>query len=293
VPAGLVSAVQLVGGAEITGAALDLCLQRAIPVVFLDRIGRCRGRIEPEDAGRVADRLRQLQVVTDQHHRLVVARTIVSGKIVNQRALLARRLRRATVLDGRQLLDAHAAAAERAGDSSDLEHLRGVEGAASRRYFGLWRRTLPSELGFGPRDRYGGDVVNALLNYLAALLREAVRREVVAVGLDPQLGCLHEHYRGRPALVFDLMEEFRPPLVDASVLALVGLRAVTAGDVHLEEGRPLLSRNARRAATRRFQDRLHGAATEGLTYHESIHRQVRRYRSSLRDPAAYAAFRWR
>ncbi|MGH3520296.1 MAG: CRISPR-associated endonuclease Cas1, partial [Haloechinothrix sp.] len=41
------------------------------------------------------------------------------------------------------------------------------------------------------------------------------------VGLDPYLGYLHGIRPGKPALALDLMEEFRPLLVDRLVLTLL------------------------------------------------------------------------
>jgi CRISPR-associated protein Cas1 len=41
------------------------------------------------------------------------------------------------------------------------------------------------------------------------------------VGLDPYIGCFHALEYGRPSLVLDLMEEFRPLVVDRPFLDLV------------------------------------------------------------------------
>lgn len=54
---------------------------------------------------------------------------------------------------------------------------------------------------------------------------------VAAAGLDSCVSFLHTPARGRPTLAFDLMEEWRPVLVESTVLALVGLRAVTDADL--------------------------------------------------------------
>ncbi len=56
-------------------------------------------------------------------------------------------------------------------------------------------------------------------------------------GLDPTLGLLHSGRNGSPGLAFDLMEPFRQPLVDRTVLGLVGrgarLEIRTDGDFRL------------------------------------------------------------
>ena len=53
-----------------------------------------------------------------------------------------------------------------------------------------------------------------------SLLRHDVQSALNIVGFDPYLGYLHVDRYGRPSLALDLMEEFRPLIVDAdSVVA--------------------------------------------------------------------------
>ena len=71
--------------------------------------------------------------------------------------------------------------------------------------------------------------VNALLNYGYAVLESQVRIAIAEVGLDPTLGYLHVCQPGRQALVYDLMEPYRPQ-VDREVLAFVRSRTFTPRD---------------------------------------------------------------
>lgn len=60
-----------------------------------------------------------------------------------------------------------------------------------------------------------------LLSFGYALLQKDITATVQQVGLDPYLGCLHTVEYGRPSLVLDLMEEFRPRIVDWAALDLI------------------------------------------------------------------------
>lgn len=62
------------------------------------------------------------------------------------------------------------------------------------------------------------------------MLLGTVTTAVQVVGLDPFLGSLHAAENGKPSLVLDLMEEFRPLLVDATVLRAINRRQVVPGD---------------------------------------------------------------
>ena len=66
------------------------------------------------------------------------------------------------------------------------------------------------------------DPVNAALSYGYAVLRGVVEAAVVSAGLHTEIGVLHSTTRRNPALVLDLMEEFRVPVVDRAVGRLFG-----------------------------------------------------------------------
>ncbi len=48
-----------------------------------------------------------------------------------------------------------------------------------------------------------------------------------AVGFDPMMGFYHQPRYGRPALALDLMEPFRPLIVESAVLQAINTRMVT------------------------------------------------------------------
>ena len=77
--------------------------------------------------------------------------------------------------------------------------------------------------------------MNALLSYLYTLLAHDCRGALEGVGLDPQIGFLHEVRSGRPGLALDLMEEFRAVLSDRVALSLVNLRQVGPRDFRTTE----------------------------------------------------------
>jgi CRISPR-associated protein Cas1 len=74
------------------------------------------------------------------------------------------------------------------------------------------------------------DPVNALLSLGYTLLFNVVMAGVNLVGFDPYLGCLHSVEYGRPSLALDLMEEWRPVIVDTLVLSVFNLKAVGIED---------------------------------------------------------------
>jgi CRISPR-associated endonuclease Cas1 len=122
---------------------------------------------------------------------------------------------------------------------ANADELRWLEGLTAVAYFAAWRRIpviwkrtgkhpIPTEwkqVGtradlLSSRNRHARHPVNAMLNYGYAVLESQVRVAVSKLGLDPTIGYLHSNRSGRQALLYDLMEPFRPQ-VDRRILELV------------------------------------------------------------------------
>ena len=132
--------------------------------------------------------------------------------------------------------------------AATIEDVRICEAQAAAIYWNAWR-TVPLRL--HGRDlarmpahwarydsrasvltgapRAATNPVNALLNYLYALLESESRLALLAVGLDPTLGVLHADQRNRDSFALDAMEPIRPA-VDAFVLDLLEERILTSRD---------------------------------------------------------------
>lgn len=82
------------------------------------------------------------------------------------------------------------------------------------------------------------------------------------VGLDPQVGFLHQLRPGRPSLALDLVEELRPYLADRLTLTLINNRQVTQHDfVVKESGGILMTDGGRRKAIDAWQTRKQQTVT--------------------------------
>lgn len=131
--------------------------------------------------------------------------------------------------------------------SETRNELFGLEGKAASEYWKGFKLSLSNVLGFEARSGMGAeDGVNALLNYGYGMLRGEVWRNVQIRGLDPYAGYLHADRKGRPSLVFDVMEEFRQQIVDKTVLLLVNRGKVKEDDFTFEDGFCKISDSARK-----------------------------------------------
>ena len=109
------------------------------------------------------------------------------------------------------------------------------------------------------------DPLNALLSYLYTLLAHDCRGALEAVGLDPQIGFLHEIRPGRPALALDLMEEFRSIIADRVALSLVNLKQVSQKDFQrTASGAVSMTDDCRKIVLEAWQRKKHETVTHSF-----------------------------
>ncbi len=132
----------------------------------------------------------------------------------------------------------------------------------------------------GRNRRPPKDPVNALLSLGYALLSKDLTIIVTGVGFDPYLGFYHQPRYGRPALALDLMEEFRPLIVDSVVLSAINTGAVRPDDFLRRGGAVSLTPAGRskfiRAYERRMDEEItHPVFDYRISYRRTLEVQAR------------------
>lgn len=211
---------------------LHRALEHDVDVVLLDDLGRLTGPA----GNHVERRATQHRTAEKTSRSLYLARAFVTGKITNMCTGLLRAARRSPAIDVTTAAARMITARTSATTAATHLELMGCEGAASREYFTCFGLILGETWGFTHRQRRPPpDPVNALLSFgYTILTHEAVAACEIA-GLDPQVGFLHGMYRGRPSLALDLIEEFRPVIVDSLVVRLLATGQLSPGDFTVDE----------------------------------------------------------
>lgn len=258
------SAIVCFGDVMMTPALIRRCAEDGRSVIWLDRNGRFKGRLEGATSGNVLLRRAQHLALSDDARRLTISRNFVAGKIRNARHVLLRGARDAADFDERVLLrDASERlrlTVERLPSRQDLDLLRGDEGDAARTYFdvfGLLIRGDREAFDFVTRSRRPPrDRINAVLSFLYTLVRADCVAALEGVGLDPQIGFFHALRPGRPALALDLMEELRPVVADRLALTLVNRAQLLRDDFEEKPGGAVyLSEHGRKTVIVAYQKR--------------------------------------
>ncbi|MDV3353114.1 type I-D CRISPR-associated endonuclease Cas1d [Leptothoe sp. LEGE 181152] len=248
IPAQTVEQVVLMGNPQVTGDALMYALELGMPVHYLSTFGKYLGAALPGHSRNGQLRLAQYGMYRDTEQRLLLVKAMITAKIHNQYAVLYRHGQKDNPLKQRKgLVD----------QQKTLDKVRGIEGLAAREYFANWANMLDKSWQFTGRNRRPPtDPVNALLSFAYALLRSQVTAAVHIAGLDPYIGYLHEVHHGQPAMVLDLMEEFRPLIADNLVLAAINNRAIQQKDFTESLGAYRLSDNGRKSFSQAFDRKM-------------------------------------
>lgn len=210
-----------------------------IPVVQLDPEGRLLVASQPMSSDRAALRRAQAWAVTNTTG-LDIVRYLLDRKLEGQAHITG-------ILDGdRSEIDKARYQLEQV---DTLNELLWLEATAANHYWhawadvecrfikkndaavpGHWRRFGTRGSSFsssGPRG--AANPINAILNYLYALLEAEAVIACQTIGLDPGVGILHADLRARDSFALDLMEPVRP-VVDQWVLRLLGKHRFKATD---------------------------------------------------------------
>lgn len=304
VPSGSVERIVCFGAIGISAGLRSWALASEVDLVFLSRRGTYLGHAWPAAGmNRIARIRAQLAVADDSARRLVFARAVVDAKVRKQMILLQRFARRdnhEAVMAAVHQIDQLLAMLPECATSDEA---MGIEGAAARGYFSALSQILPEEMRFAGRSRQPPeDVVNAALSYGYAIILSECVSALCAAGLDPAIGLLHAEQDRRPSLALDLMEEFRPLVVDEVVAA-----AARRGELRPEHGHRVegdhgvfLTKAGREVLVAGYERRMlqhTKGALPGLsgTLRRHLYRQAQRVAAYVEDPQAntWTGLSWR
>lgn len=206
--------------ARISSEAVLLAIAHEVDILFVDGMGQPKGRVWSVQYGSVST-IRKGQLEFMYSERCIPwVKDLILKKINNQIALIlafqddvdndASRRKLQSIISGMDDYRSKISKAEGSVISEIAPSLRGWEGAASRRYFEALNFFLPAAFQFEKRSTHpASDPFNALLNYGYGILYGKVEGALIKAGIDPYVGIFHRDEYNRPALVFDVIEQYR------------------------------------------------------------------------------------
>jgi len=287
----------LCGNIGISAATVHLLTEAQVPIVYLSSGHWFYGITQGMGLRNAYDRAEQFRAADNPQRCLDFARQLIADKAANQRTLIRRNAASGPPLNSalRDIDDL----LPKISAAPSLATLLGLEGNAARAYFScfgsmLKPRDFSSKWDFNARNRRPPkDPVNALLSFGYAMLAKECTVALLAEGLDPYWGFYHQPRHGRPALALDLMEPFRPLIVDSAVITAVNTGMVKGRNFKTAASGCVMQPAGRKGFIRAYEARLDQLVTHPLFDYRCSWRSVIKLQARLlsrwlrRDIPAY------
>ncbi len=294
-----VERILVFGNIQLTTQVINACLQENILILFVSPQGQYRGHLWSLESIHLHNELVQLERWKFLPFQLYVSKAIVEGKLINSKQLLMRLNRKRKLPEIEKAILGINSDIKALDSVDNIDSLRGYEGISAARYFPAFGQLITnSNFPFCQRYRQPPtDSVNSLLSFGYTLLFNNVLSLIIAEGLSPYLGNFHYGEDKKPYLAFDLMEEFRSPIVDSLVLKTLNSNIFKPDDFECvnSEGAIYLKASARRIFCEQFEKRMneeisHPDLQSPVSYRYAIQLQIRRYKRCLLSSVPYESF---
>lgn len=297
--------IVLHGFAQISTQAIRLCADHDIGVQWMT-LGGSVVAGTATNAFPAQRHLRQFHALSNSDVALRLAKRLVAAKVESQLRFLLRATRGADrTVDQRRAVTAMKDALRAIAATTDVPTLLGQEGAAAAAYFGsfdsLLLPSLDERLRFGGRTkRPPQDRVNTLLGFGYGMLYREVLAAIVSVGLHPGIGFYHRPRSSAHPLALDVMELFRVPIVDMSLVAAINRGTFDAALDFQQTGSGLILTDSGRRKVievierRRADSWRHDVVGYSLTYTRMVELEVRLLEKEwMNEGGLFARFRLR
>ncbi|RMD57334.1 MAG: CRISPR-associated endonuclease Cas1, partial [Nitrospirae bacterium] len=292
------------GGVNLSSNFIKLCVERKIPVDFFNFKGEPLAKLFLYSLPDTETAIAQLKAFQN-NKSYYIAESIVEGKINNQINLLKYYLkyRKKTAPAFTELcfnsinkienILSNISKIEKSGDLNLYrQRLMASEGHASSIYWDVIKVLLEDDVEFTGRVRKGAtDVVNNALNYGYSMLYPRIWQALIQAGLNPMISYLHKEQENKPTLVFDLIEEFRHPIVDRTIFAIFP----KGTKLYLADG--YLTTSSKQTIIREILERLKTETRfrrHRMTYEDIIFHQAKSLSAYLiGKKRSYKPFVWR
>ncbi len=303
--------LNVMGNIQISTQAIQTVLQNDIPISYFSGGGWFYGTSRGMGLTNIMLRRDQFRLAEDREFCLAVSRSLVSGKIRNQRTLLMRN----HVEPPKKALAMLKCMQHDALHATALDQLLGIEGNAARAYFEHFAGMIkvesrepdppnqpsadhcltadsalapaasndlrsqasaaPFAFDFNGRNRRPPrDPVNALLSLAYSVLSKDCMIAAHMVGFDPYLGFFHQPRYGRASLALDLMEPFRPLIADSAVLTAINTGMITLDDFIRAGSAVALTQAGRKKFFHAYELRMDSLATHPIFGYRVSYRRM-------------------
>jgi len=230
------------------------------------------------------------QIKMTNKEKLDIAKEIVRASVINKKTIIRK------IINEEEEKEDISKQLEKIETVMSIEGLLAIEGNAAKKYFEKITKWVPKELEFkGRKKNPATDPINSMLSYGYVILTNYIEREIVKKGLNPYQGIYHRTYRKRKSLAFDLVEEFRQPVIDYLVLSLIKNNKIRKEQFRMEGEKCIIKEELKKFFVNLLWERLEERRKEyqkEVNYKQLIEIQVKKLIRDMEKKEKYKAYRW-
>lgn len=258
------------GHAQLTTQLVKKLAREKINIYYFSAQGQFLSHLESFRSSDFEKQHQQAKMTMTETFSLEIARKIAESKVQNQINLL-KAYDKDSLLDKAdyERFDKNITGIRKAASVSEI---MGFEGRQAKSYFYYLNLLVPDSFHFYGRSRRpANDMFNTMLNFGYGILYSFFIGMIRKHGLSPGFAMIHLPHAYHATLASDLMEEWRPVIVDDTVMKLIRHQLITAEMFEeKEEGRILLTTEGRKVFSQEMQARL-------LEIHNYVETDKKRY----------------
>lgn len=230
---------------SLSEGVVRLATEKNIDIVFTSFHGKPFARIYPCTLGGTTLTRREQAKAYFDERGITLVKSILTAKLENQLFLIKRLSKTRDKMFSSEIAKFEDNVPKiNLVVGKDIDSIRdkllGYEGYNAALYF----QCLNQLFSFKKRDPESRDIFNMALNYGYGILYSEVERACILSGLDPYLGFLHMDRYGKPSMVLDMVEQFRP-IIDRALITLLVQKRLTEEDMETFGEATLLTQTAR------------------------------------------------
>lgn len=296
IPKNTIEGMVILGSVQITSQAIVEFLNIGVTVTWVSGMQKFYGRLESMSNVNVLRQAKQIKM-QDSNFALSMAQKIIGAKLHNQQTILRRYYRRRISDNVAKIIKSIETISKFIPNTILISRIMGYEGVAAKNYFAALAEMVPKDFAFEKRSRRPPrDMFNSMLSFGYSLLMSEVHTAINNAGLHPYFGFMHTMKEHHPTLASDLMEEWRPVLIDSMVMALVSHNEIKPNCFEPPNSDGIYLNSAgRKIFLNAYEKKLQTVSEKKYSYRHLIRTQAENYARALMegDAKKYEPFRIR
>ena len=282
IPKNTIDGLVILSSVQITSQAVIEFLNMGVPVTWISNTQKFYGRLESMAHVNVMRQAKQIKM-QDSNFYLSMTQKIIEAKLHNQQVILRRYNRRRNSDNVSKIIKSIETITKFIPNTILINRIMGYEGIAAKNYFAGLAEMVSKDFTFEKRSRRPPrDMFNSMLSFGYSLLMSEVHTAINNAGLHPYFGFMHAMKEHHPALASDLMEEWRPVIVDSMVMALVSHNEIKPDCFEKANSEGIyLTSEGRRNFLKAYEKKLQTLSENKYSYRHLIRRQAENYARAL------------